>query len=104
MLRITRCTLQQSYHLRPHSPSADCSQILHDCICVERNCMRATIGRLSRLLLACGLIYGALHLAACRSDSGAPAADTKADHSALLAGLPLDFVENRGQWDLPARF
>jgi hypothetical protein len=66
--------------------------------------MRTTIGQLSRLFLTCGLIYGALLLVASRGEGDAPATDTKADHTALLARLPLDFVENRGQWDPPTRF
>src|SRR5215510_12181663 len=51
--------------------------------------MRATIGRLSRLLLACSLVYGALQLAAIRSESDERATDSKVGPSALLARLPL---------------
>jgi hypothetical protein len=104
VLCVVRCTLQQSYDLRLHSPLLIAPRSRKVALMLKGTEMRATIGRLSPLLLACGLIYGALQLAASRSESDVPAAGTHSDHPGLLAGLPLDFVENRGQWDAPTRF
>src|SRR2546422_2475335 len=67
--------------------------------------MNTTI-RFSCLIGGCGLILlaGGSQLEGGRPAQSAPAAGTERREAFTLSGLPVDLIENRGQWNASARF
>ena len=63
--------------------------------------LKSTTRRASVLTVAGLLLVASISPHAGAPSASAPAAATE---SVALAGLPLDFVENRGQWDGPSSF
>ncbi len=68
--------------------------------------MKSTLGRLSLLLVGlCLLFYGVVWPDRTRSTQpSVPPSAVEASLSTTLANLPLDFIENRGQWDAAVKF
>ncbi len=67
--------------------------------------MKSTRGRLLLLCVGlCLLIYGTIQAGLIRVRPIAPSASPQVPEPSTLAELPLDFIENHGQWDTPAQF
>src|SRR2546422_10247877 len=62
--------------------------------------------RFSRFVGGCGLILlaGTSQMEGRRTSQSPPAAGTRPRASFTLSGLPVDLIENRGQWETSARF
>lgn len=68
--------------------------------------MKSTLHRISLLLVGlCLLLYGVIRQDHTRlTPPVLPPSAVEASTSTTLANLPLDFIENRGQWDSSAKF
>jgi hypothetical protein len=66
--------------------------------------MRASIGPLARLLGVCCLLCATFQIAVISGEWDNRIREHKPNESALSARLPLDFIENRGQWHTATKF